>query len=60
MAIFAVAALFTSILFSCDHSDTVSHFLDNVRPSAHFRVVDFHISGDTVKYYQVRYPKPLR
>lgn len=60
MALIALAALFTSFLCCCDHSDSVSNLIDNVRPSAHFRVVDFHLSGDTVKYYRVRYPKPLR
>ena len=60
MAFIALAALFTSFLCSCDSTHSVSNFIDNIRPSAHFRVVDFHLSGDTVKYYQVRYPQPLR
>ena len=60
MAFIALAALCTAFLCSCDSSNTVSDFIDNLRPSAHFRVVDFHLSGDTVTYYQVRYPQPLR
>ena len=60
MAFLALAALFTSFLCGCNNSNTVSNLVDNIRPSAHFRVVDFHLSGDTVTYYRVRYPKPLR
>ena len=60
MAVLAMAAVCTAFLCGCDHSDSLSNFIDNVRPSAHFRVVDFHLEGDTLKYYQVRYPKPLR
>ena len=60
MAFVAMAALLTAFLCSCDHSNTVSNLVDNIRPSAHFRVVDFHLSGDTVTYYRIRYPKPLR
>ena len=60
MAVLAMAAVCTAFLCSCDHSNTVSNLVDNIRPSAHFRVVDFHLQGDTVSYYRIRYPKPLR
>lgn len=60
MAILAMAALCSAYLCSCDSTNSVSNLIDNVRPSAHFRVVDFHLSGDTVSYYRIRYPKPLR
>lgn len=60
LAFLAMAALCTAFLCSCDSSHTVSNLIDNVRPSAHFRVVDFHLHGDTVTYYRIRYPQPLR
>ena len=60
LAFLAMAALCTAFLCGCNNSNTVSNLVDNIRPSAHFQVVDFHLSGDTVTYYRVRYPKPLR
>lgn len=60
LAILAMAALCTAFLCSCDSPNSVSNLIDNVRPSAHFRVVDFHLHGDTLMYYRVRYPQPLR
>ena len=60
MAVLALAALCTAYLCSCNSTDTVSNFIDHVRPSAHFQVVDIHLSGDTLTYSHIRYPKPLR
>lgn len=60
LALFAMAALCSAYLCSCDRANSVSHIIDNVRPSAHFRVVDFRLHGDTLTYYRVRYPQPLR
>lgn len=60
MALLAMAALCTAFLCGCDSSNTMSNLIDNIRPSAHFRVVDFRVHGDTLTYYRVRYPKPLR
>lgn len=60
VAFLAMATLCTAFLCSCDSSHSLSHLVDNVRPSAHFRVVDFHLHGDTVTYYRIRYSQPLR
>ena len=60
LILLAMAALCTTFICSCDNSHTMSNLIDNVRPSAHFRVVDFHLRGDTLTYYRERYPKPLR
>ena len=60
LAFLAMAALCTAFLCSCHSTNSVSNLIDNVRPSAHFQVVDFHLSGDTVSYYRIRCHQPLR
>lgn len=60
LLLIAMAAVCTAFICSCDSPNSVYNIIDNVRPSSHFRVVEFHLHGDTLTYYRVRIPHPLR
>lgn len=57
LAIFALCVICTVSLFSCNNTNSLHNFIDDVRPSSHFSTVDFHLSGDTISYYRIRLPQ---
>lgn len=44
-------------LFGCNNTYSLHNFVDDVRPSAYFKSVDLHLSGDTLSYFRIRLPQ---
>lgn len=57
LAILAVCLICSFGLFSCNNPNSLHNFVDDVRPSSHFKLVDIHLSGDTLSYYRIRLPQ---
>lgn len=57
LALIALCALCTLGLLGCNNPNYLHNFVDDVRPSAYFKSVDIHLSGDTLSYYRIRLPQ---
>lgn len=56
LVIFSLCTLCTLGLFGCSSYNGLHTVINDIKPSANFRFIDFHLSGDTLIYYRVRYP----
>ena len=56
IALFALCAICSFGLFSCNSSYSLRNFVNSTKPSTYFKSVDIHLSGDTLTYRRIRLP----
>ena len=57
LVIFSLCTLLTLGICGCNSSYNLHNFVDDLKPSTHFKLVDIHLSGDTLSYYRIRLRK---